>query len=400
MSENQKSDPTKPEYEYFEDAIHPEERTIEEKALFPSRTSFLGKRWDGYSENKRERKIKNCTNRLVLTHNDADGLVSGALFQDHFKEYDPYGMYDYDTVTIIEVDYDDIHSVFKKIVEYGDGIEEVYVSDLNLDSMYPEIETVAEMVDEFNWLDHHEWGEKAEKLRDMGVNLRLNTDKCAAGIVLQYLQEDGYKPSDTALETVALTADHDLWNHELREIQIGEQQECISQVFSNLAFFSDSEEFIRHILQIGEDFLEYEDQLLRDNQEEGFLAQRADEHVEKVEYILENETRIEEINGYDVAFAYGRCSPGRLIDTLEDEADILIHAKPMFPAKVSIRGTESFDKCHKIAEELGGGGHEKAAGFKPPGVAQEPLRFVDYLNTHGEPAKRVVRNTLKDVLEE
>jgi len=396
MNENTTAD-VEPQYDYFEDAIEPEERDIETKALFPSKTTFKGRRWDQWNENSREKKIKRCTDTLVITHNDADGLVSGALFKDFFKEeIGPYQGYDYSVAQVVEVDYDDIESVFNKIAEHGDTIESIYVSDLNLDRVYPVIEDVVEMVESFVWLDHHEWGEKQETVEEMGVEMVINTDRCAAGIVLKYLKENGYEPPEKAGETVRLTEDHDLWNHEMETIEIGNQEECISKVFSNLAFFSDSEKFMRKILSVGTDFLDYEGELLRDSQDEGFLANRADEHIQKVEYILENETRIEEINGYSVAFAYGRASPGELIDRLDD-ADILVHTKPMYPAKISLRGTESFERCHEIAEALGGGGHEKAAGCTP-GVAEEPLRFLDYLNTHGEPGKRVVRNTMKELL--
>lgn len=399
MTENDTKADTEPQYDYFEDAIEPEERDIETKTLFPSKTTFKGRRWDQWNENSREKKIKRCTDTLVITHNDADGLVSGALFKDFLKEeIGPYQGYDYSVVQVVEVDYDDIESVFNKIERYGDGVESLFVSDLNLDQVYSVIEDVAEMVDSFTWLDHHEWGEKKEQVEEMGVEMILNKDRCAAGIVYQYLKEQGYNPPPRAGETVRLTEDHDLWNHEMETISIGNQEECISKVFSNLAFFSDSDKFMRKILSVGTDFLDYEEELLRDSQEAGFLANRADEHIQKVEYILENETRIEEIEGYSVAFAYGRASPGELIDRLEDEADILVHTKPMYPAKISLRGTDNFERCHEVAEELGGGGHEKAAGCTPPGVAEEPLRFLDYLNTHGEPGKRAVRNTLKEVL--
>ena len=400
MTENDTTE-HEPQYEYFEDAIEPEERDIETKTLFPSKTTFKGRRWDQWNENSREKTIKRCTDTLVVTHNDADGLVSGALFKDCFKEdIGPYAGYDYSVAQVVEADYDDIESVFEKINEYGEDIDSIYVSDLNLDRVYPVIEEIVEMVDSFVWLDHHEWGEKKEKVEEMGVDMVLNKDRCAAGIVLKYLKEEhDYNPPEKAGETVRLTEDHDLWNHEMEQIEIGNQTECISKVFSNLAFFSDSDKFMRRVLSVGTDFLEYEEELLRDSQSEGFLANRADEHIEKVNYIIDNETRIEEINGYSVAFAYGRASPGELIDRLEDEADILVHTKPMYPAKISLRGTDNFERCHEVAEELGGGGHEKAAGCTPPGVAEEPLRFLDYLNTHGEPGKRAVRNTLKDVLD-
>jgi oligoribonuclease NrnB/cAMP/cGMP phosphodiesterase (DHH superfamily) len=384
-------------YEYFEDAIESEERDIEMKVVFPSKTTFLGKRWAGWRKNDRERTVENCENRLVMTHNDADGLVSGALFKDFFTSDED----DESPVDVLEVDYEHIESSFENILEASENIQELYVSDLNLDEVYPVIEDVANNIDKFVWIDHHEWGDKEQALRDMGIEITINQDRCAAGLVYQYLKGRGYESSETIKETVRLTEDHDLWNHEMESIELGNQNVCISKAFSQMAFFADSDTFMDTILDYGMSFMNYEDELLRDGKDAGFIAEKENEHQEKVEYIINNETTIETIGETTVAFSHGRANPGELSDRLiENEGmDLLVHTKPAYPVKASLRGSENFQECHTIAGELGGGGHEKAAGCKPDGIAEEPMEFFEYITSRGEPLKQEIRTVIKNQLE-
>jgi oligoribonuclease NrnB/cAMP/cGMP phosphodiesterase (DHH superfamily) len=378
-------------YEYFENAIEPENRDLKHKVIFPSKTTFKGRRWDSWDRNDRERTIDNCGNRLVITHNDADGLVAGALFIDHFGE---------DDVDVLSIDYENIEHTFEYISENAEGLEELYVSDLNLDEVYDVIGEVANMVESFVWIDHHEWGEKEEKVANMGVDIRINEERAATGLVHQYVINNGYESNDKVRETVKMTEDHDLWNHDMDSVTIGSHKVCISKVFSQMAFYSDTEKFLNEILDYGKDFIENEEELLRGDKSSGFIAQMESEHNMKVEYILENETEIKEIGGYRVGFAHGRASPGALLEELVDREDIeiLIHTKPQYPPKASIRSTDDFSGCHKIAEKLGGGGHEQAAGCKPEDIAGEPLEFINYIQNRGQSLKDAAEEALKEHL--
>lgn len=376
-------------YEYFEDAIEPENRDLKHKVLFPSKTTFKGRRWDGWDRQDRERTVENCRNRLLLTHNDADGLVCGALFLDYFDEID-----------VVNLDYENIESIFEYIKENGEDIQEIYVSDLNLDDVYDVIGDVEDMVESFVWIDHHEWEDTAQEVANMGVDIHINQDRCASGLVLDYLLDRGYEADEETLETVQLTEDHDLWNHNMRNIILGSHEVCISKVFSQLAFYSDTEQFMNEILRYGEDFMDYEQELLRgENMGEGFLAQVESKHQMKVEYIVKNETTVKEIRDYRVAFAHGRASPGEILEVLvqREDIDILVHTKPQYPVKVSIRSTDDFDRCHKIAEKMGGGGHAQAAGCKPE-FAEEPMEFIEYVLNHGENLQNRVEQVVREDL--
>jgi oligoribonuclease NrnB/cAMP/cGMP phosphodiesterase (DHH superfamily) len=376
-------------FEYFENAIEPENRDLEHKVLFPSKTTFKGRRWDGWDKDSRERTIKNCDNRILVTHNDADGLVCGALFLDYF-----------DNIEVINIDYENIENTLEFIAEEGDDIDEIYVSDLNLDEVYNIIDDVENNADKFVWIDHHEWEETAQEIEDMGVEVFINQDRCAAGLVYDYLVDEGYNPDSKTMEIVKLTEDHDLWNHEMEDIRLGSYDICISQVFSQLAFYSDTDKFMKEILDYGKEFMDYEETLLRGDKTEGFLAQIEAEHQMKVQYIVDNETEIKDIGEFKVAFAHGRASPGEILEKLVDEhsIDILVHTKPQYPVKSSIRSTEEFERCHKVAERMGGGGHSQAAGCKPE-IVQEPMEFIDYILSHGEQLKQEAEKALRSEIE-
>lgn len=376
-------------YQYFEDAIEPENRDLEEKVIFPSKSTFKGRRWDGWDENSRERAIESAESRIVLTHNDADGLVSGALFYDYFEG----------DVEIISIDYGNIESTFEYIASTEHTIDEIYVSDLNIDEVYPIIEKVANQINVLVWLDHHEWGSKEEEVSEMGVDITINQERAAAGIVHQYLLNRGYTDSQSIRETVQLTEDHDLWNHEMKTIMLGEYEVCISQAFSQIAFYSDDNKFIENILDYGINFMDYEGELLREGKDDGFIAEREAEHKKKVNYIIENEADIKSIGEFTVAFAHGRASPGDLLEELfeRENVEILVHTKPAYPVKASIRSKESFDLCHKLAEKFDGGGHKNAAGCTPD-MAQKPMEFITYIQNHGNELQKEMETELKKLI--
>lgn len=390
-------------FSYFEDSIEPENRSLKQKVVVPSKTTFKGRRWDGWDRNKRHRKM-NKAERVIMTHTDADGYVSGALFKEYFEG----------ECKVVTVDYEDIESTLNYILNKEDGedeeedynkVNELYVCDLNLDEIPDSISPLMDKLDVFKWFDHHEWGEKEEELQNLGVDVTIDKDECGASIVHNYITENGYSSNSKIENTVELTKDHDLWKHNMNKIHIGGQDICISNLFSQMAFYSNAKTFIDEILSIGKNFMDSETRLLNGNKdpedknyrEAGYLARKIKESSRKVDYVVDHKTSIEEIEGYNVAFAYGRASPGEILEQLT-EVDILVHTKPSYPVKISFRSTDSFKECHKIAEEFGGGGHEQASGCKPE-MFQEPLDWFDYIAKEGEPleqeARKVVREYLK-----
>lgn len=348
----------------FEELIDYQQRDLEENVIYPSKSWFKKKTYDKWDWSSTKRKLESGSSIIVITHNDADGLVSGAVFKDYYGN----------KAEVVPIEYDSIERTFNKLAEVTKTKppEKVYVSDLNVDKVYPSIAEIAENVDEFVWFDHHEWGTKRKQLEDMGVQTIIDNSRCAARIVFDYFsRQKRYNPSSEAKYIIDVTEDHDLWikNSEIKEI--GGEKKYISDIISTLAFFSKDEKFMNNILDYGEEFLDRRQDLL--NKDENFLEDKIRNDRKQRNYIIENETNIKKIGDYTVAFCYGRSSPGNLLEDLKSEGvNILVLVRPR--GKISIRSDESFQYCHHITENMGGGGHEQSAGA-----------FPDYLNDWGIP---------------
>jgi hypothetical protein len=64
----------------------------------------------------------------------------------------------------------------------------------------------------------------------------------------------------------------------------------------------------------------------------------------------------------------------------------------------SIRGSESFERCHDVAGQVNGGGHPKAAGCKPD-VYDDMLDYAHHWTTGGRTTKRVILQAFERVAE-
>lgn len=358
----------------FEEIIDYKNRDYKDNSVYPPKSWFKKLTYDNYDRNSRNRKIKSVDKNILITHNDADGLVSGALFRDFYRD-----------MTVVPIDYDDMEETFDKVSEYSEGIEKLFVADLNLDKVYSSIEKIAEDVDEFKWFDHHEWGREEQELEDMGIEVTIDRDKCGARIVFNYLKDQGYSYSSSVTEIVDLTEDHDLWIKNSTSINISGEEKLLSDIISTVAFFSDNEDFMNNILQYGKDFINNQDNMLKDYlNEEDFLEDKIKTDRKKRNYIKNNYTHITELEGYTVAIVYGRASPGKLLEDLKQEKGVQVLVLMRPKGKVSIRSDESFKHCHEIAENLGGGGHEQAAGAFPEYASDWGIgNYVHHWNQKG-----------------
>ena len=71
----------------------------------------------------------------------------------------------------------------------------------------------------------------------------------------------------------------------------------------------------------------------------------------------------------------------------EDGADAAVIVKPAGSA--SLRGTETFERCHEVAEQVNGGGHPRAAGCKPD-IYDDMLDYAHHWTTRGAVAKQAI----------
>jgi len=99
-----------------------------------------------------------------------------------------------------------------------------------------------------------------------------------------------------------------------------------------------------------------------------------------------------------VAHTYGRCSQNEVAEELRQEgADAAVVVKP--EGGTSLRGSDGFERCHEVADLLGGGGHPQASGCKPD-VFDTMLEFARHWTTDGEEARREVLDAFEELLGE
>lgn len=388
------------ESNYFEDMLAADAKSLEEDVLLPSKSNLMGKRYDKWDRSDRERAVDSATGPILVTHTDADGLVSGALFKDALTD-----------VTVLSVDYGEIEETFEYILENYSlesedevitPLREVYVADLNLDTVPDVVSDLADTLDSFVWLDHHEWGDKKDTVNKMGVEIFVDRNRCGASLVASYLEvRHGYSLTESAQTIIDLTEDHDLWIHESELVDIGNNVEINkSKLLADLAFFSKDAAFMDTILEAGDDFMEYQSEFLRDSLGDNYIIEKTHRHLDKVEYIIGNETTVKDIGQYTVAFAHGKANPGTVFDRLveSDSIDILVHTKPAYPVKASLRSTDNFPHVHEVAERLNGGGHENASGCSPDNLVTSPMEFFQYVVDKGEPLQERIEVELEQFI--
>ena len=65
----------------------------------------------------------------------------------------------------------------------------------------------------------------------------------------------------------------------------------------------------------------------------------------------------------------------------------------------SIRGTESFERCHLVAGRVNGGGHPRAAGCKPD-IYDDMLDYAAHWTSQGATAKRAILAAFEAVIDD
>lgn len=307
---------------------------------------------------------------VVIADPDADGLTSTALVEDV-----------HDDITLVPTEPHRFERTVEQLVNNIEPGMTVYILDLSPDAFEPIESAITSMVDttaELYWFDHHEWDEStANAVREVGVNLSIGAsdEVCTADVTLDELDGDF---DDRWVDLVAVVRDHDLW---LRE-------DPRSDDVADLAYWSNPAEFIETISEHGADFpadvLEFLDERRVEKQSLIDLA------VSRAEF--------HEIEGFVIGITYGRCSQNEVAETLRQEgADAAAVIKPS--GGISLRGTDTFQRCHVVAQRLGGGGHPKAAGCKPA-IFDDMLDFAQHWVTQGATSKHLILQAFDAVTED
>ena len=184
--------------------------------------------------------------------------------------------------------------------------------------------------------------------------------------------------SATFEDLAAVTRDHDLW---IRD-------DPRSDDLADYAHWVPSELYVATVRQYGAD--------LPDVARE-YLTERRREKQALIEKAV-GRAEMRDVGGVTVGITYGRCSQNEVAEALREQgADASVIVKPAGSA--SIRGTDSFERCHEVAAQVNGGGHPKAAGCKPD-IYDDMLDYAHHWTTQGSAARRVILAGFERLAEE
>jgi len=296
---------------------------------------------------------------VVIADPDADGLACTALVREAHGE-----------AALVPAGPHELETAIEWTAEYGEDGATVFVCDLCPDDAgdVAELPALVARAGRVAWYDHHEWvAELADLVEDAGVDLVVGEsgEVCTADVALAELDCDF---PERFADLAAATRDHDLW---IREDER-------SGDLADYSYWAEPEEYVETVSEHGADL---------PPEIETYLAERRVEKEALIEKAVER-AELREVGDWTVGVTYGRCSQNEVAETLRERgADASVIVKPAGSA--SIRGSDTFERCHEVAAQVNGGGHPRAAGCKPE-VYEDMLDYAHHWTTHGAVAKQAI----------
>jgi oligoribonuclease NrnB/cAMP/cGMP phosphodiesterase (DHH superfamily) len=332
---------------------------VERKSVLPGEGFF---RPDSFEREQAEREVAAAladAGTVVVADPDADGLACTALVRRVRGG-----------AALVPAGPHEIRDAVAWTAEYADPGADVFVCDLCPDSPedVADLGALVARVGSVAWYDHHQWDpDLAARVREAGVDLVVGPSEevCSADVALEEL---GHDFADRYAELAAVTRDHDLW---IRE-------DDRSDDLADYAYWADPGEYVETVLEHGPDL----PPAVRE-----FLAEQRVEKEALIEKAVER-AQLREVGPWTVGVTYGRCSQNEVAEALRERgADASVIVKPAGSA--SLRGTETFERCHEVARRVNGGGHPRAAGCKPD-VYDDMLDYAHHWTTQGAVAKQAI----------
>ena len=272
--------------------------------------------------------------------------------------------------------YDNLENALDKV---RPPVDTLYICDLNIrDSLEPELRRIGEFAT-INIIDHHQMNPGLmEKLQEIGVNIRLDTDDCAGVLVYDTFKDElGFE----ARRIAAYAAISDMFeNGPLADPILSKMDRKFTQHEAQL---------LTHALS-SDQTIEFKRMVMNELSKYSY-PHRIEGVVEKAIQCLEEMTRIKEIipesaeviGRVAIMEATGDNSTGSisnlLIDTLGVDVGISFKANDEY-YNLSLRGEKELkEHLGDISKELGlkydgfGGGHQRASGIKVPKENLKPL---------------------------
>jgi oligoribonuclease NrnB/cAMP/cGMP phosphodiesterase (DHH superfamily) len=306
---------------------------------------------------------------VVIADPDADGLACTALIRLAHGDGQ-----------LVPAGPHELEEALGWALEYAEPEATVYICDLCPDSEadVTDIDALTARVERVAWYDHHQWNDDlADTVETAGVDLAVgdSDEVCTADVALANLDHEF---DQRYVDLAAVTRDHDLW---IRE-------DDRSDDLADYSYWAEPEEYIETVLEHGAD--------LPPDVEE-FLATRRIEKEALIEKAVER-AQLREVGDWTVGVTYGRCSQNEVAEVLREQgADAAVIVKPAGSA--SIRGTETFERCHEVAQQVNGGGHPRAAGCKPD-IYDDMLDYAHHWSTRGAVAKQAIVDAFRRLPED
>ncbi|WP_332897802.1 DHH family phosphoesterase [Haladaptatus sp. CMSO5] len=339
--------------------IDDEHLSLSRKSVLPGTGFFTPDSFEDELEDQEVAEAVDGASTVVIADPDADGLACVALIRAAFGEAALVGASPYD-----------LEDAMERVAAYAEPGASVFICDLCPDKFKYVDEELHLLVDhaDVTWYDHHQWNDEvAEAVRETGVELVIGNseEECTADVALRSID---FEFPDYLVDLAAVTRDHDLW---LRE-------DPRSDDLADLAYWSEPAEYAELIQEHGADLPE---------EAAEFLAEMRVEKEALIEQAI-SRANFHEIGEWTVGVTYGRCSQNEVAEALREQgSDAAVIVKPAGSA--SIRGTETFKRCHEVAEQVNGGGHPKAAGCKPD-IYNDMLDYAHHWTTQGAVTKQAI----------
>ncbi|WP_267163893.1 DHH family phosphoesterase [Halovenus salina] len=329
------------------------------KSVLPGEGFFYPDSLESQEVEREARETLEDAGVVVVADPDADGLACTALVRVAHGEG-----------ALLPAGPHELEEALGWVAEYADTEADIYICDLCPDSEsdIADLSAATSRVESVSWYDHHQWDDAlAAQVEESGVDLTVGDSEevCTADVALA---EIDHEFDERFAELAAVTRDHDLW------IREDERSDDIA----DYAYWADPEEYIETVLEHGVELPE---------EVEAFLADKRVEKEALIEKAIER-AEMREVGPWTVGVTYGRCSQNEVAESLREQgADAAVIVKPAGSA--SIRGTESFERCHEVAAQVNGGGHPKAAGCKPD-IYDDMLDYAHHWTTQGAVAKQAI----------
>ena len=343
--------------------------SIGRKSVLPGEGFFIP---DSYEEEQAEAEAAETladAGVIVIADPDADGLACTALVREA-----------HDDGALLPAGPHELTEALEWTAEYADPAATVFICDLcpDRESDIAPVDSLIERVERVVWFDHHQWpADLADDVDAAGVERTVgdSDEVCTADVALSELD---YDFDEQWADLAAVTRDHDLW---IRD-------DPRSDDLADLSYWSEPEEYIEAVRDHGPDLSpEFHEFLDEKRVEKEALIEKAVDRAE-----------LREVGEWTVGVTYGRCSQNEVAEALREQgADAAVIVKPAGSA--SIRGTDSFERAHEVAQQVNGGGHPKAAGCKPD-IYDDMMDYAHHWTTQGAVAKQAIVDAFRRLPEE